>query len=80
MRLGEIIRLRKGDFEKVDGVAVMDIKHSKTQAGIRKVPIHPSLNSLGLSKYVSSLKTDALLFPDTSAKAYSQEFGFIRPR
>lgn len=56
MRLGEIVALTKADFEKEGGTDVMTVRDAKTQAGIRKVPIHPSLKAFGLCDYVRGLR------------------------
>ena len=83
MRLEEICQLHLSDIVKVDGVLCFSIneesggsgyvKHVKSLAGIRKVPVHPHLGrELGLEKFVASrwAKTpkekyaSTLLFPD----------------
>ena len=83
MRLEEICQLHLSDIVKVDGVLCFSIneerggsgyvKHVKSLAGIRKVPVHPHLwRELGLEKFVASrwAKTpkekyaSTLLFPD----------------
>ena len=83
MRLEEICQLHLSDIAKEDGVLCFSIneesggsgyvKHVKSSAGIRKVPVHPHLwDELGLKKFVASrwAKTpkekyaSTLLFPD----------------
>ena len=83
MRLEEICQLHLSDIVKVDGVLCFSIneesggsgyvKHVKSSAGIRKVPVHPHLwDELGLKKFVTSRwtktpeekYTSTLLFPD----------------
>lgn len=83
MRLEEICQLHLSDIVKVDGVLCFSIneesggsgyvKHVKSSAGIRKVPVHPHLwDELGLKKFVASRwaktskekYTSILLFPD----------------
>ena len=83
MRLEEICQLHLSDIVKVDGVLCFSIneesggsgyvKHVKSSAGIRKVPVHPHLwDELGLKKFVASRwtktpeenYTSTLLFPD----------------
>ncbi|MFR6518355.1 MAG: DUF6538 domain-containing protein [Bilophila wadsworthia] len=83
IRLEEICQLHLSDIVKVDGVLCFSIneerggsgyvKHVKSLAGIRKVPVHPHLwRELGLEKFVASrwAKTpkekyaSTLLFPD----------------
>ena len=83
MRLEEICQLHLSDIVKEDGVLCFSIneesggsgyvKHVKSSAGIRKVPVHPHLwDELGLKKFVASRwaktskekYTSTLLFPD----------------
>ena len=83
MKLEEICQLHLSDIVKVDGVLCFSIneesggsgyvKHVKSSAGIRKVPVHPHLwDELGLKKFVASRwaktskekYTSTLLFPD----------------
>lgn len=83
MRLEEICQLHLSDIVKEDGVLCFSIneesggsgyvKHVKSSAGIRKVPVHPHLwDELGLEKFVASRwaktpkekYTSTLLFPD----------------
>ena len=83
MRLEEICQLHLSDIVKMDGVLCFSIneesggsgyvKHVKSSAGIRKVPVHPHLwDELGLKKFVASRwtktpeenYTSTLLFPD----------------
>ena len=83
MRLEEICQLHLSDIVKVDGVLCFSIneesggsgyvKHVKSSAGIRKVPVHSHLwDELGLKKFVASRwtktpeekYTSTLLFPD----------------
>ena len=65
MRLEEICQLHLSDIVKEDGVLCFSIneesggsgyvKHVKSSAGIRKVPVHPHLwDELGLEKFVAS--------------------------
>ena len=83
MRLEEICQLHLSDIVKVDGVLCFSIneesggsgyvKHVKSSAGIRKVPVHPYLwEKIGLGKFASfrweqtkkEKHRSALLFPD----------------
>ena len=83
MRLEEICQLHLSDIVKMDGVLCFSIneesggsgyvKHVKSSAGIRKVPVHSHLwDELGLKKFVASRwtktpeekYTSTLLFPD----------------
>ena len=83
MRLEEICQLHLSHIVKMDGVLCFSIneesggsgyvKHVKSSAGIRKVPVHPHLwDELGLKKFVASRwtktpeenYTSTLLFPD----------------
>lgn len=63
-RLGEIIQLHVGDVQSANDVAFLliteeggdgnqpDAKHVKSEAGVRKIPLHPDLISLGFLKFV----------------------------
>lgn len=56
MRLGEILQLRVDHFAIEQGILyfdLTDVKQIKTEAGYRKVPIHPRLVELGLLDFVS---------------------------
>ena len=83
MRLEEICQLHLSDIVKEDGVLCFSIneesggsgyvKHVKSSAGIRKVPVHPYLwEKIGLGKFASfrweqtkkEKHRSALLFPD----------------
>lgn len=63
-RLGEIVQLHIGDID-IDGPIPFlriteagscdtDAKHVKSQAGVRKVPLHPDLLALGFLEFVRS--------------------------
>jgi len=78
MRLGEIIALTRNDFEREGNIDVMDIKDSKTLAGIRKVPVHPNLLAYGLVKFAEGLGEGSPLFPDTTAHEFSKFFSRFR--
>jgi hypothetical protein len=60
MRPNEICQLTLDDFAQVDGVDVILIRHAdngetkriKTEAGIRFVPVHPELRTIGLLSHV----------------------------
>lgn len=43
MRLNEIASLTKGQLRCENGVRYIDVTDAKTQAGVRKVPLHPEL-------------------------------------
>ncbi len=75
MRLGEIVQLKGEDFKSGDGIDYLDIGEAKTQAGIRRLPIHPELVALGLLEHVSKLQPAQTLFQGTSSDAYSKHFG-----
>ncbi|MDP1593429.1 MAG: site-specific integrase [Gallionella sp.] len=65
MRLEEIAQLQKEDIKTIQGIEVFDInrnggKSVKTQAGIRAIPIHPTLLKMGFLDYVRSVETPAL--------------------
>jgi integrase len=43
MRLNEIASLTYGQIREADGIAYFDVTHAKTEAGVRRVPIHSKL-------------------------------------
>jgi integrase len=75
MRLAEIINLNQDDFGSEDGFNRLIVRESKTDAGIRTVPIHPKLIEIGLLDYVNSLQSEQPLFKGISSDAYSKHFG-----
>ena len=75
MRVSEIINLTNSDFTIEEGINRLIVRESKTDAGIRSVPIHPKLVEAGLLDYVASLNPEQPLFKDVSSDAYSKHFG-----
>ena len=73
MRLGEIAMLRASDFRLDNGIYIIDL-HSddrrsfKTEAGDRKIPLHPDLIDLGLFSFakIAATSTYARLLPGSS--------------
>lgn len=76
-RIGEIAQLRVSDVKDVAGIHVLAItdvgdgQTVKTEAGIRKVPIHSELVRLGFVEYVGALKSqgESLLWPSLLARS-----------
>lgn len=77
-RLEELCQLHLEDIRQEDGSGVwfLDIndegnKHLKSEAGKRKVPIHPALIELGLLERVEALRVrgEARLFPGLGVRA-----------
>lgn len=72
MRINEICRLRLEDIRSEDGIFFFDITvtdrdEPKTQAGVRRIPIHDELVKIGLLDYVKRLRRRRgvlHLFPD----------------
>jgi integrase len=62
-RLNEICKLRASDLKEKDGVRFLDITDSKTEAGVRRVPVHPTLVALGFLDYVAALPAKGQMFP-----------------
>ncbi len=60
MRLGEICSLDADDIKEEDRVPFFDITAAKSEAGIRRVPVHPTLLSLGFLDYVRHVKRGPL--------------------
>jgi integrase len=63
MRINEIGRLKVGDC----AAAVFDIGQAKTNAGVRRVPIHPTLAPI-IERRSASKTPDAFLFAELSAR------------
>lgn len=47
MRINEIAALTVGDIREAEGVAYIEVKDAKTEAGNRQVPLHPRIAWLG---------------------------------
>jgi integrase len=76
MRVEEIAKLRTGDVREIEGVWCFDVYQTKTEAGDRHVPVHPTLVELGLLDYVTAQRADRL-WPEMQAGSegkYSQRF------
>lgn len=74
MRLGELLSLQRRDVLQEEGVHYFNIRRAKTDAGVRKVPVHPELIRCGLMTYIDNLTDNQPLFGDCSQKAYSKFF------
>ncbi len=62
MRLGEIVQLRARDFKREDGVDFIDLNEDagrqlKSEAGARRIPVHPALVELGLLSLARARRT-----------------------
>ena len=84
-RIEEICQLKKSNIVNMDGVLTLDITDSKTEAGIRKVPVHPALAAT--IKRLCDASTDDWLLPIKSNNKYdkrssplSKKFGRLRTR
>ena len=87
MRLGEICSLDADDIKEEDRVPFFDITAAKSEAGIRRVPVHPTLLALGFLDYVRHVKRGPLFLgvrpgdPDKKrAYTFSKQFGAWRRR
>ena len=94
MRQGEICDLDAEDVREQDGVAYFDVTAAKSEAGVRRVPVHSQLVRLGVLDYVAAIGSGplfpglALAGPDrkrahTLAKrfpAYRRQRGVTRER
>lgn len=75
-RINEICQLTPKNIREVGGVWVLDINNEegrsiKTNAGIRKVPIHPVLIELGFLDYVADVTSyDKTIFPYMTPDKY----------
>lgn len=64
MRLNEIASLTKGQLREEDGCSFIDVTDAKTEAGIRKVPLHPQLR--WLAKRALTGHSEERVWPDFS--------------
>jgi integrase len=62
MRQGEICELEAHDIQRQDGVWYFDITAAKSEAGIRRVPVHSELIRLDFLDYVKAIGSGPL-FP-----------------
>lgn len=91
-RLAEICQLEIADIQKHDGIICFDInsvqhnernlKHLKSDAAHRLIPMHSKLQELGIGNYARSIRSrhgkDSRLFPDFAHhrnKGYTKNFG-----
>lgn len=87
-RLGEIIQLHLADIDSIDGISFLRIteegndgshfnaKHVKSEAGVRKIPLHPDVLDLGFLSFVEKRrqqrKGSKRLFPEIKFGADGQ--------
>lgn len=83
LRIEEICKLKKTSIVDLEGIKCFSIEDSKTAAGIRDVPIHPSL--LPLIDRLSSATQDDYLLPSSGGNkygirsdSYSKTFGRLK--
>ena len=62
MRQGEICELDVEDIKSTGGVAYIDITEAKSEAGVRRVPVHSELVGIGFLNYLSNIGSGPL-FP-----------------
>ena len=67
-RIEEITQLRKDSIVTVEGIRTFKITDSKTVAGIREIPIHPSLAEV-VDRLIDK-STDDFLLPSSSGNKY----------
>jgi integrase len=60
LRVEEIAKLKVCDVRQIDGVWCFDVYDTKTQAGNRRVPVHPRLSALGFLDYVKAQEQERL--------------------
>jgi integrase len=88
MRSGEICSLTIADVRQEDGTWFFDITAAKTEAGVRRVPVHSEIIKAGFLEYVAGLPKDGPVFtslrpggPDAKRNWYfSKRFGVLRKR
>ena len=84
LRSNEICQLRPGDVAKEDGVWRFNVSEEgenqelKTDASVRKVPVHSKLIECGFLKYLKHVERETLLFPGLKSggrdKKYNTQF------
>jgi integrase len=62
MRQGEVCELEADNVKRQDGIWYFDVTAAKSEAGIRRVPIHSELIHMGLLDYVEAIGSGPL-FP-----------------
>jgi integrase len=62
MRQGEVCELEAHDVQQQDGIWYFDVTAAKSEAGVRRVPVHRNLIELGFLKYVKAIGS-GFLFP-----------------
>lgn len=67
-RIEELAQLRKETVLKIEGILSFNIEDSKTVAGIRQIPIHPSL--LTTVERLNADSTDGFLLPSSAGNKY----------
>ena len=67
-RIEEIAQLREDSIITVEGIRTFKISDSKTVAGIREIPIHPSLAEV-VDRLIDK-STDGFLLPSSSGNKY----------
>jgi integrase len=69
-RREDIGGLRAQDVATVDGVNVLFVQHGKTKDARRKIPVHPTLQALGLLDYAAAVQSsgETSLFPSDRKK------------
>jgi len=55
MREGEVCGLEAENVQKRDGVVYFDVTKSKSQAGVRLIPVHSELVKLGFLEYIAAI-------------------------
>ncbi len=93
MRMNEICQLRPQDVIDEDGILVMHVVEDgedmsvKTDAGIRRIPVHPMLLQLGFGEFIQSRQKADTLFDNLPvaedgrrSKRASRWFCLFRPK
>ena len=62
MRQGEVCELEAHDVQQQDGIWFFDVTAAKSEAGVRRVPVHRELIELGFLKYAKAIGS-GFLFP-----------------
>jgi integrase len=63
MRSGEICSLAGRDIRQEDDVWFFDVTEAKTEAGVRRVPVHSGIIRAGFLEYLAELPKEGRVFP-----------------
>lgn len=74
MRRGEIFQLTSNSFKQEGECFYFDIDKAKSEAGIRRVPLHPGLKCIGLQEFISDRPCNRPIFGSATGDAFGKYF------